>query len=170
MKQISFHYITIWHLIPPWFGFQDKFRKGIKIYHEMQWIRILTSVSSCSTSFTETKKRIYRIMYVLSWRTVSALTRGLFLCLFPELRSNEGNEHKNNTRVSAEAVRHESTCIILFLTRHNESINDDKKDDLYTSSLCLTRSVFVLLMTSQSIADDVTITRQWWCDHVNSDI
>ena len=25
-------------------------------------------------------------------------------------------------------------------------------------------------MTSQSIADDVTITRQFWCDHVNSDI
>ena len=30
----------------------------------------------------------YRIMYVLAWRTVCALTRGLFWCLFPELRSN----------------------------------------------------------------------------------
>ena len=29
------------------------------------------------------------------------------------------------------------------------------------SSLCLTRSVFVLLMTSQSIADDVTMTSLW---------
>ena len=48
----------------------------------------------------------------------SALTRGLFWCLFPELRSNERNEHKNNTRVSAETVRHEGTYIILFLTRH----------------------------------------------------
>ena len=43
----------------------------------------------------------YRIMYVLAWRTVYALTRGLFWCLFPELRSNEGNKHQNNTRVSA---------------------------------------------------------------------
>ena len=96
--------------------------------------------------------------------------RGLFLYLFPELRSNEGNKHKNNTRVSAETVCHESTYIILFLTRHNESINDDKNDDIYTSSLCLTHSVFVLLMTSQSIDDGVTITRQLWRAHVNSDI
>ena len=98
---------------------------------------------------------------------------GYYLCLFPELRSNEGNKHKNNIRVGAEAVRHESTYIILFLTRHNrhnESISDDKNDDLYTSSQCLTRSIFVLLMTSQSIADDVTITRQLWRDHVNNDI
>ena len=60
-------------------------------------------------------------MYVLEWRIVSALTRGLFWCLFPELQSNEGNKYQNNTRVSAEMVRHESTYIILFLTRHNES-------------------------------------------------
>ena len=39
-------------------------------------------------------KTVYRIMYVLEWRTVSTLTRGLFWCLFPELRSNEGNKHK----------------------------------------------------------------------------
>ena len=70
------------------------------------------------------------------------------------------NKHKNNTRVNAEKVRHESTYIILFLTRHTESINDDKNDDLYTSSPCLTCSVFVLRMTPQSIADDVTITKQ----------
>ena len=31
---------------------------------------------------------------------------------------------KNNTRVSAGTVRHASTYIILFLTRHNECIND----------------------------------------------
>ena len=90
-------------------------------------------------------------MYVLKWQTVSALTRGLFLCLFPELRTNKGNKLKNNTQVGAEAVRHESTYIISFLTRHNESINDDKNDDLYTSSPCLTCSVFIPLMTSQSI-------------------
>ena len=109
-------------------------------------------------------------MYILELRTVSALMRGLFLCLFPELPSNEENKHKNNTRVSAETVRYLSTYIILFLTRHNESIIDDKYDDLYASSPCLTRSVYVSLMTSQSIADDVTMTRQLWRDHVNSDI
>ena len=57
-------------------------------------------------------------MYILEWPTVSALTRGLFLCLF-----------------------------------HN---------DLYTSSTCLTRSVFVLLMTS--------VTFDFWWRHNNKTI
>ena len=35
-----------------------------------------------------------KIMYVLSWRTVSALTRVLFWYLFPEFRSNPGNKHQ----------------------------------------------------------------------------
>ena len=109
-------------------------------------------------------------MYVLAWRTVCALTRVLFWCLFPELRSNEGNKRQNNTRVSAQTVRHKSTYIILFLTRYNESINDAKNEDLHTSSPCLTRSLYVLLMASQSIGDDVTMTRQWWREHVTSDI
>ena len=65
------------------------------------------------------------------YSSTSALTRGLFWCLFPELRSNEGNKYQNNTRVSAETVRHESTYIILFLTRHNESINHYKWRDLH---------------------------------------
>ena len=98
----------------------------------------------------------YRIMYVLEWRTVSAFTRGLFLCLFSELRSNEGNKHKNNSRVSAETICHENAYIILFLTWYNEPINDDKNDDLYTSPhVSLVRSSFCwwcynrLLMTSQ---------------------
>ena len=65
--------------------------------------------------------------------------------------------YRHNTRVSAETVHHESAYITLFLTRHSY-IN--KNDDIYTSSPCLARSVFVLLMSSQSIADDVTMTRQ----------
>ena len=39
----------------------------------------------------------------------------VFLCLFPELRSNEENKLKNNTQVSAETVRHESTYIISLI-------------------------------------------------------
>ena len=89
--------------------------------------------------------------------------------MFPELWSEEG-KHQNNTRVSAETVRRESTYIISFLTWHKESIKDDKNDDLYTSSPCLMHSVFILLMTSQTIADDVTMARQLWHNHVNNDI
>ena len=90
------------------------------------------------------------------------LREGYFGVYFPK--------YQNNTQVNAEMVGHESTYIILFLTRHNESINDYENEELYTLSPCLTRSVFVLLMTSQSTADDVPMTRQLWLDHVNSDI
>ena len=55
------------------------------------------------------------IMYVLSSQTVSALTRVLFLCLFPLLLCNLRNKRKNKPLVSAETVRHSSTCIILYL-------------------------------------------------------
>ena len=85
-------------------------------------------------------------------------------------RSQEGYFGVYFPSCEAETICHECTYIILFLTRHNESINDDKNDNLYTSSPCLTSSVFVLLMTSQSIADDVSMTRQLSRDHVNSDI
>ena len=48
----------------------------------------------------------------------------VILCLFSKLQSNEGNKHQNNTRVSTETVRHESTYI-LFLTRHDDDKNKD---------------------------------------------
>ena len=54
-------------------------------------------------------------MYVLSWRTVSALTRVLFWCLFLLLFRNSGNKHQNNPLVSDETVHHSSTYIILYL-------------------------------------------------------
>ena len=106
----------------------------------------------------------------------------LFGCLFPELRSNEGNKYQNNTRVGTETVRHESTYIILFLTRHNEHINDDKNNYLYTSSPCLTHSGFVcwwrhdwLLMTSQwpNNCDSITwivISNSLDIDFIHGDI
>ena len=41
------------------------------------------------------------ILYVLLWRTVNALTRVLFWCLFPSLLRNSGNKHQNSPLVSA---------------------------------------------------------------------
>ena len=65
------------------------------------------------------------------------------------------NKHNNNTRVGAETVCHESTYIISFLTRHNESINDDKPTIFtYRPSVSLARFLICwwrhnrLLMTS----------------------
>ena len=66
-----------------------------------------------------------------------------FWCLFPELQSNEGNKHQNDTRVNAETVRHESTYIILFLARHNKYINDDNKANL-RDLISATRLVILL--------------------------
>ena len=55
-----------------------------------------------------------KIMYVLSWRTVSALTRVLFWYLLPSLLWDSGNKHQNKPLVSAKTVRHSSTYIILY--------------------------------------------------------
>ena len=55
-----------------------------------------------------------KIMHVLSWRTVSALTRVLFWYLLPSLLRNSGSKHQNNPLVSSETIRHSSTYIILY--------------------------------------------------------
>ena len=55
-----------------------------------------------SASFMNSLCRVRnKIMYVLLWRTVYALTRVLFWCLFPLLLRNSGNKHQNNPLVSA---------------------------------------------------------------------
>ena len=56
-----------------------------------------------------------KIMYILSIRTVSVLTRVLFWCLFSSLLRNSGNRHQNYILVSAETVRHSSTYISLYI-------------------------------------------------------
>ena len=89
-------------------------------------------------------------------RGTSKLTRGSFWYLSPELRCNEENKHQNNTRVSTKTVRHESTYIILFFSRHKESINYDKTT-VFTYRPCISLARFSfyrwrhnpLLMTPQ---------------------
>ena len=71
--------------------------------------------------------------------------------------------------MSRWGVLHESTYISLFLTWLNKFINKNKTDDLHTSTLCLTRLFHILLMTSQSIPDNVTMAWHLWCNHVNCD-
>ena len=83
-----------------------------------EWVRHGDDVwsSSCLSSFMDSLCRVRnKIMYVLSWRTVSVLTRVLFWYLFPSLLRNSGNKHQNNPLVSAETVRHSSTFIILYV-------------------------------------------------------
>ena len=68
------------------------------------------------SSFIDSIYRIRnKIMYVLSWKTVSALTRVLFWHSLPSLLRNSGNKHQNNPLTSAETVRHPSTDIIFYL-------------------------------------------------------
>ena len=58
----------------------------------------------------------------------------------------------------AYTVHRESTYIILFLTQHIKSQNYDKNDDLHAPTPDLMQSIYILLVTSQLIADDVTTT------------
>ena len=96
------------------------------VFEVMAWISFYIPYKSRCV-ITYPCPGLLRIIYVHVWQTVSALTRGLFWCLFPKLRSNKGNKHQNNTWVSTETVRHERSYITLFLTGHNESIYDDEK-------------------------------------------
>ena len=66
------------------------------------------------------------------------------------------DRHTNNIRVSTKTGRQESTYITLFLTRHKYAINDENNDELHTWTPWLTHSVYLLLMTSQLMADEVT--------------
>ena len=76
------------------------------------------------------------------------------------------NKHQNNTRVSPETVRHESTYIILFLTRHHESTNDNKSaKGAYTwsspvcRSMCEGSEYMNLSVTKRKIILNVTISK-----------
>ena len=98
----------------------------------------------------------YRIVYEFESWAIYVLTRGLFWCLFPELRSNTGNKQQNNLKWAH--------CIHDFISFTTyESINDDENADPHISNLFLTGPVFIRLMTSQSIAGDITISWQLLC-------
>ena len=92
-------------------------------------------------------------MYVLVWRTVYALTRGLFWCLFPEFRGNEGNKHQNNTRVSAYTVRHKSTHYFISYTTWRNHKWRSKRG--YSHIIPVSHSLALRYV------DDVTIDRRW---------
>ena len=81
----------------------------------------------------------YRLMYGLEWRTVYALARGLFWC--------------SNSRSCINSSSRESKHYVISYATY-ESLNDDENNDPHSS----THPVYVLLTTSQSIADGVTIT------------
>ena len=56
---------------------------------------------------------------------------------------------------------HGNTHIVFVSYTTYGQTNDDEKDDLHTSTLSLTRSVYVVLMTTQSIIQHVTtLTRE----------
>ena len=67
------------------------------------------------SSFIDSLCRVgNKIMYALSWWTVSTFTRVLFWCLFPSSLRNSG-KHQNNPFVSAETVGHPCTYIIIYI-------------------------------------------------------
>ena len=88
------------------------------------------------SSFMDSLCRVRnKIMYVLSWRTVSVLTRVLFWYLFPSLLRNSGNKHQYNLLVSAETFRHSSTYIILYVFNKSNDRVYGKWEHEYLSQL-----------------------------------
>ena len=68
-------------------------------------------------SFMDSSSRVRnKIMYLLSWRTISALTRMLFLYQFRSLLRNSGNKLQSNPLESTKTVRHSSTYIMLSVS------------------------------------------------------
>ena len=83
---------------------------------------------------------------------------------------------------SCEAMREINTKIVLMWTHkqfvmkvhtlfhflHDIILYVAIKYNLPTSPLCLACPVYILLMTSQSVADGVIMTRQLWCKNVTN--
>ena len=74
-------------------------------------------------------------MYVLSWRTVSALTGVLFWCLFLYefilVYIFICNKHQNNPLVSAETIRHSSTYIIIYIYEYIMALQYATQTSIY---------------------------------------
>ena len=96
-----------WHIM--WFAFIKGLRQA------MTWHII--SFHSCSFIQVSLIMNKYRIMYVLEWWTVYALTRGLFWCLFPELRT----AMEINTKIILDWVHKQFVTRVhtLFYFLHN---------------------------------------------------
>ena len=88
-------------------------------------------------------------MYVLLWRTASALTRVLFCCLFPSLLRNSENKHQNNPLVSAETARHSSSYIILYFISFYLNMSEWCKC-IFTAGY-----TYTLILTSWSYSSEI---------------
>ena len=93
----------------------------------------------------------------------------VMLGLFPELRSNEGKNIKITLELAQKQFVARVHILFFFLHDIRNPWMTIKRRSLHIVPASHTFD-FVLLMTSQSIADDVTMTRQLWCDYLNSDI
>ena len=161
-----------------------------------QWVNWLFLIDKCTTWVVYWLEQIYKIMIDISmtcevYYDGSNILR-LYILVVGYIENNVCTRVTNCFSahsvyfLSCEATREINTKVTLewaqklfvprvhtlfyFLHDITTIKNDDKNNNLHALTLCLTRWVYVLLMMSQSIVDDVTITRQLWRDHVNSDI
>ena len=95
-------------------------------------------------------------MYVLEWWTVSALTRGLFWYLFPELRSNDAINTKRTLRwARKQFVTRVHTLFYFFHEKTNPSMTTETMIFTHRPRISLARFSFCwwrhnrLLMTSK---------------------
>ena len=87
----------------------------------------------------------------------------------PSCEARRETKTTNNPQVSPETVHHGSTYIIIILTWQNETMNDDKTK-IFTYRPVSDSLGFRSADDVTTIADDVTMTRQLWCYHLNNGI
>ena len=78
-----------------------------------------------------------KIMYVLSWWTISLLTRVLFWCLFPSLLRNSENKLQNKPFVNAETVRHSNIHYSIYTLQAFTHKTDLNKSTQYLWDICV---------------------------------
>ena len=88
--------------------------------------------------------------------------------VFP-LAPMEVNGTPRNIQGNLTRMRHDSAYIILFITRYDEPIHDDNAYDPHIDSVSHS-SVYILVMTSQSIARCIMGSGSYACTHVKGDI
>ena len=106
------------------------------------------------SSFMDSLCRVRNIiMYVLLWQTISALTRVLFLCLFPSLLRNSGNNYQITL---SWALKQNVTRAHTLL-----SINNDMVHTIFSFGVSRVGELFRIL-SSQSNLKQRNVPSVWF--------
>ena len=136
---------------------------------ELAWTRCLYGWESLTTFSINVN------IDIVWTRVVNCLcAQRLFWCSAPSCKATK----EINCKITLESAHKKIVTRVhtSFYFLHNESINDDKNDDLHTSTPCLTRSFYVLLLMTSKWPDNYVrsmwevISNSWDIDFIHGDI